>query len=101
MFCSCKTSGVGKLKSSWLILIEISFDISLSYYRSLSLSETERECAWRPSELANLTTAGPSFLNPSLFTLVMDTLFIKSKTESDDENFAVPFVGSTWFDPVI
>ena len=65
------------------------------------LSEIERECASRPSELASLTTEGPSFLNPFLFTLVIATLFIKSKTESDEENFAVPLVGSTWFDPVI
>ena len=67
----------------------------------LSLSETEREWASNPSEFASLTTDEPSFLNPLLFTLVTDILFKKSKTDSDEENFAVPLVGKTWLEPVI
>ena len=49
----------------------------------------ERECASRPSELANLMTFGASSSNPLLLSFVTDTLLRKSNTESEEENLAV------------
>ena len=64
-----------------------------------NLTAIEFACAVSCSDSANFSISLCIFPSASFeYEIILD-FFIKSSTDNGEKNFAVPFVGSTWFGP--